>query len=201
MTDIVEEERVLIHADGYEAPVGVSRVATGRYRIEDAMSFAKFAFMLDEVEEGPEAAMGWLLKVEELDDGRLRLLEAGPDPDVEYVSGAVLPGGFHTSPDFSTLTSTIMELGGNWELFAWGLFSCYVPRDAAEQAGFDVHSELKAAADRWPTSDGGDGPAVIACPSCAQRMWVPVNKGLLRVRCRRCEHRFYYPPVRRDVED
>ena len=196
MAEIVTEERVFTDSEGYEESVTVSHIESGQYRIEESLSFFGFGLMLDEGEDEPAPAMGWLLEVEELEDGRLRVLKARPDPGMDYVSGAMLPGGFHTSPEFSRLVGTVTDLGGNWELFAWGVFSCYVPREAAEEAGFDVQAELEAAAELWPQSRRDERRVAIACSSCGLRMWVPVNKGLLRVTCRKCGLRFYYPPVR-----
>lgn len=200
MTEIVEEERTLVHPDGYEAIVRVSRVSPGRYRFEEEFGAAEFAEVLEEYDDGAEPGMGWIVEVEELDDGRLKVEGVRPDPSLDYGS-LLLPGGFHTSRAFARIGRTITELGGNWELFAWGAFTCYVPRDAAESAGFDLRTELTQAAARWPRSPEGAHRAVIECSKCEQRMWVPIDRGLLRVRCRRCDHTFYYPPIPRPPEE
>lgn len=79
----VEEDRVLVSRGGDEMEVSVSRVASGCYRIEDLF---RFSFWADE-EVPEEAGVGWLLEVEELQDGRLRVMDVVPDPSVDSIGG------------------------------------------------------------------------------------------------------------------
>ena len=68
---------------------------------------------------------------------------------MESVSGVVLPGGFSQSEEFSGFADRIVGAGGNWELFAHGLFSAYVPKGPNGDPLVAMSTELQKAIHRW----------------------------------------------------
>jgi hypothetical protein len=140
------EHRVCLFPDGEEDELLISREGRGVYRVQQFFGFAMFGG-LDLPEEG---GFGWLLDVEELPDGRLSVQRIREDPAVETVNGVALPGGFFQSAEFSDLADKIVAAGGNWELFAHGLFSAYVQKDAGGTPLVDIPGELQKATQRWP---------------------------------------------------
>lgn len=88
-----------------------------------------------------DTAFGVLLDVEELSDGRLQVAGVRADPAIRSVGGLLFPEGFDSSDEFVRLGEHIMEAGGYWELFAHGVFSAYVPRNAP----LDIRQELNGA--------------------------------------------------------
>ena len=83
---IEEEQRVLVFPNGEQGELFVSRIAPGRFRIED---FFGFVFQSENfLEDLPEdAGVGWVIEVDELDDGRLQVRQLVSDPNVETVNG------------------------------------------------------------------------------------------------------------------
>ena len=69
MSDVVEERRVFLLPEGEESELFVSREGPGVYRVQELLGFA----VLGGLDVPHEAGLGWLLDVEELPDGRLRL--------------------------------------------------------------------------------------------------------------------------------
>lgn len=149
---VEQEDRVLVSRRGDEMEVSVSRVGAGRYRIEDLFRFSFWAD--DEVAE--EAGVGWLLEVEELEDGRLRVMDVVPDPSVDSIGGLTFPRQFIQSDVFEELRRRIVELGGNWEVFGGGLFSAYVPKASSRATGFALSAAVDDAWASWKAVSGQD---------------------------------------------
>jgi hypothetical protein len=139
------EVRTFVSSTGEEGDVEVSRVAAGLYRIEEFFGFcvAMPGFVPD------DAGMGWLVIAEELEDRRLRVKAVVRDRRIQARNGIVLPLGFTASDHFVRFGETITALGGNWELFAHGLFSCYAPRDRVRAHDFDLSAALDEALRAW----------------------------------------------------
>ncbi|HSG07563.1 MAG TPA: hypothetical protein VLA36_04375 [Longimicrobiales bacterium] len=150
MSPIIQEQRVLVAADGREGAVYVSEVAPGRYRLEELFGFCVWAD--DDTPE--DAGVGWILEADELEDGRLDVKRILPDPDVEAVSGYLVKTDFMNSLIFERFTRRIVDLEGSWGVFAGSIFSGYVSRSAAEEAGFTLLSALEEAIDAWEAEPG-----------------------------------------------
>jgi hypothetical protein len=145
VSDVVEERRIFLCPSGEEDELLVSREGPGVYRVQEF--FGLLGLDLSE-----KAGFGWLLDVEELPDGRLSVQRIREDPAVEAVSGVGLPGGFSESAAFSGLADRIVAAGGNWELFAHGLFSAYVQKDPRGTPLVDISGELRKAIQHWSGS-------------------------------------------------
>jgi hypothetical protein len=74
-----------------------------------------------------EAALGWLVDAERLDELRIRVREVRPDPEADDVI-YWFPEDFTASEPFRILCREIRGAGGNWELLSRTLFSAWVPR-------------------------------------------------------------------------
>jgi hypothetical protein len=127
-----EERRVLAFPNGDEGEVYVSRIDPGRFRIEN---FLSFSFLSDNFPEDlPEnAGVGWVIEVDELEDGRLQVRQIVPDPNVECVNGFLIPPDFTESPEFQNVSTAIISLGGKWKVSAGGIFSAYVPKRSTKE--------------------------------------------------------------------
>ena len=121
----------------------MSRVAPGRFRIEEFVGLLPLPDLPDEI------GMGWIIEAGELDDGRLQVRGILEDPNIESVSGFPIPPTFAQSSEFEVLSAAIDALDGNWEVVFHGLFSAYVPKDRAQERGFSLAGDLNKALRDW----------------------------------------------------
>ena len=143
-----EELKVVVSPNGVEVEMLLSRLGPTRYRLEDLMGLVVWL----DADIPEEAGYGWLLEAEELEDGRLRLVRLFPDESIRVLSGQALPYGFSESPQFRSFVECIVGLNGSWELVAGGIFSAFVPKDAAAAREFDLQGSMEHALSEWQRS-------------------------------------------------
>lgn len=166
-----EETRVLVSASGVESPVIVLRVEDGRYRIMDFMGFNLWAIQgglhLDDPKEEVEwedAGFGWLLEVDELQDGRLFVHRVAADPSVDLVCGLLVPSEVVDEPGFQRLMNIVLSLGGGWEISAGGILSAFVPCGAAKEEALDLDEAIRRVCSEGTgtgRSARGGGPEIV----------------------------------------
>jgi hypothetical protein len=150
---VSEEKRVMTFPNGEEAELIVSMVGSGRFRIEDFLGFS----LLSEDFPGDlpeEAGFGWIIEVDELEDGRLQVRRVVPDPNIESLSGVLMPPDFTDSFEFERFSAALLAIGGKWEVSARGLFSAYVPKRKPKGNGFSLESDLNKALKDWIRRQG-----------------------------------------------
>jgi hypothetical protein len=152
-----EEERVLNFPNGEEGRLFVSKVGSGRFRIED---FFRFCLLSEDFSSDlPEdAGFGWIIEVEELEDGRLRVVRVVPDPNIESLSGVLIPPDFPDSLEFERFSAALIAIGGKWEVCAKGLFSAYAPKRKPKGNRFSLEHDFKNALKDWIRRPGGPAP-------------------------------------------
>ncbi len=141
------EEREFIFPSGKQAAVLVSRLASGKFRIEEYL-FGP-ACLVDEADIPDAAGMGWLIEADELRDGLLQVQRIIEDPDVECVNGLPISPEFAKSLPFQTFSDAIFASGGRWELLFHGIFSAYVPKNQIDESPFSLERGFDEAVKQW----------------------------------------------------
>ena len=145
---MLEEIRVLTFPNGAEGKLLVSKVDSGRFRIENFLGFC----LLSEDFPGdlPEdAGFGWIIEVDELEDGRLQVGRVVRDQNIESLSGVLIPRDFPDSLEFERFSAALLAIGGKWEVCAQGLFSAYVLKSKPKGSRFSLESDLYKALEDW----------------------------------------------------
>jgi hypothetical protein len=141
------EERQFVFPSGKQAGILVSRLAPGKFRIEEYL-FGP-ACVVDDGDIPDAAGMGWLIEVDEPADGRLQVRRMLEDPDVECLNGLLISPDFAKSLQFQIFSEAIVARGGRWELWFQGVFSAYVPKEWPDAGPFSLESHFEDAVKGW----------------------------------------------------